>query len=218
MKKIILTIGFVLGLTILTAPKVDASEANGIGTVTLKTNVNVRSQDNFNSSIVKVLKKGTSWKVYKKSNGLYNLGGNQWLTANTKYVIFKGKENKVQIANEKVNIVEYAKKYQGVKYVFGGSSPSGFDCSGFIYYVYKNNGYPIERKAARHYWQDVKKTDNPKAGDLIFFKNTYRSGISHIGIYMGDGKFIHASSNKGVTISNVNDTYYKNHFAGYGSF
>jgi len=105
----------------------------------------------------------------------------------------------------------------GVPYVWGGSSTSGFDCSGFIYYVLKNTGHNVSRLNAASYWNQYPSTSNPQIGDLVFFKGTYKAGISHVGFYIGNGDFIHASTSKGVTISNVNTSYYKQHFAGYKS-
>lgn len=110
--------------------------------------------------------------------------------------------------------VTVAKSVLGIRYVFGGSSKSGFDCSGLVYYAYKNAGISISRTSAAGYYSISSATSSPKIGDLVFFKNTYKSGISHIGLYMGSGKFISASGTK-VQISSLNSSYWKAHFAGY---
>ncbi|QBK26330.1 LysM peptidoglycan-binding domain-containing C40 family peptidase [Ureibacillus thermophilus] len=117
--------------------------------------------------------------------------------------------------NPNLKAVELAKKYIGVPYVFGGSSPSGFDCSGFIYYVYKNAGKSISRETAADYYQKATKVTSPKVGDLVFFSNTYKKGISHVGIYIGDGQMINASSS-GVKIESIKTGYWKNRLSGYG--
>lgn len=109
-------------------------------------------------------------------------------------------------------IVAYAKKYLGYKYVYGGSSPSGFDCSGFTSYVYKHFGYTISRtsSAQASNGKAVSKSDL-QAGDIICFsRSSGSSKIGHVGIYIGNGKFIHAAnSRKGVITSNVSgDGYY----------
>lgn len=109
-----------------------------------------------------------------------------------------------------------AKKYLTVPYVWGGSNPNGFDCSGFIYYVFNESGHSLSRTNAAGYYNLSTKTNNPQVGDIIFFKNTYAIGITHLGIYMGNGMFIHAGGNQ-VQISSVNESYWKSHFAGYGS-
>lgn len=112
-------------------------------------------------------------------------------------------------------IIATAKKYIGVPYVWGGESPSGFDCSGFVQYVFKVHGISLNRTTETQYNHGsyVSKS-NLKPGDLVFFQNTYRAGISHVGIYIGNGQFIHASSSKGVTISNLSSSYYTSHYYG----
>lgn len=115
------------------------------------------------------------------------------------------------------DVVSYAMQFLGVPYVFGGVSPSGFDCSGFVYYVFKNNGYNISRGGVTTYWSQVKKVSNPVPGDLVFLQNTYKPGPSHIGIYIGNGQMIHAGD-KGISIANLNSSYNRKHFLGYGRF
>ena len=118
-------------------------------------------------------------------------------------------------ANTKLQrAVSIALGQQGVPYVFGGSSPSGFDCSGLVYYSYRNAGLSVYRTTAAGFYSISTPTSSPKVGDMVFFKNTYKAGISHIGLYMGNGRFIAASGNK-VQISSVYESYWKAHFAGY---
>lgn len=112
-------------------------------------------------------------------------------------------------------IVDTAMNYIGVPYVWAGTSPSGFDCSGFVYYVYKENGYSINRTAASIYENGVyvEKADL-QVGDAVCFSSS-SSSIGHVGIYVGDGQFIHASSGTGsVIISDLSSTYYTNHYVG----
>lgn len=113
------------------------------------------------------------------------------------------------------SIIATAKKYIGVPYKWAGSTPSGFDCSGFVQYVFKAHGISLNRTAASQYKHGtfVSKS-NLQPGDLVFFQNTYKAGISHVGIYIGDGKFIHSSSSKGVVISNLSSSYYVSHYYG----
>ncbi|QTC40458.1 LysM peptidoglycan-binding domain-containing protein [Bacillus sp. V3] len=115
------------------------------------------------------------------------------------------------------NVVDVAKKYIGTPYKWGGTTPSGFDCSGFIYYVFNQAGTSISRTNTEGYYSKSTAISNPKPGDLVFFKNTYKSGISHMGIYLGDGEFIHASDS-GVVVSKLSNTYWSPRFAGYRTF
>lgn len=112
-------------------------------------------------------------------------------------------------------IIANAKKHLGTPYVWGGDGPGGFDCSGFTQYILAQSGIKLPRNTADQYkiGTYVSKT-NLRPGDLVFLANTYRSGISHVGIYIGDGNFIHASSSKGVTISSLSGSYYQQHYYG----
>lgn len=112
-------------------------------------------------------------------------------------------------------IVANAKKYIGVPYLWGGTTPKGFDCSGYVQYVLRQSGISLPRTTTEQYKVGtyVSKS-NLQPGDLVFLQNTYRKGISHVGIYIGDGKMIHASSSKGVTISNLSSSYYVEHYYG----
>lgn len=98
-------------------------------------------------------------------------------------------------------VVDYAKEFVGVRYVYGGTSPEGFDCSGFIGYVYKNFGIKLSRSAQSMYKNGTKVSRAAlKAGDILFFDASSRKtagAIDHVGIYLGGDKFIHASSSKG---------------------
>ncbi len=115
-------------------------------------------------------------------------------------------------------IVEFAKKYVGYPYVWGGTSPSGFDCSGFTYYVFKQFGYSLNRTAAAQLSNGyaVSMADL-QPGDLVLFGGTYASNAAatHVGIYIGGGQFIHAAnSGTGVVISALSESYYASRFVG----
>lgn len=118
--------------------------------------------------------------------------------------------------SKSTNIIETGKKYIGVRYSFGGSSPKGFDCSGFTSYVFKQNGITLPRATTGQATVGTKVSKSDlQAGDLVIFSNTYKKGPSHVGIYIGGGQFIHASSTRsgGVIISDINSAYYTNHFS-----
>ncbi|EJQ24050.1 MULTISPECIES: NlpC/P60 family protein [Bacillus cereus group] len=111
-------------------------------------------------------------------------------------------------------VIGKAQSYLGLPYVWGSASPSngGFDCSGFISYI-----FGVGRQDVRGYWNSVSKVDSPQPGDLVFFQGTYKAGPSHIGIYVGNGQMIHASD-KGIAYGDINSSYNQKHFLGYGRF
>ena len=120
-------------------------------------------------------------------------------------------------------IVADAKKYLGTRYVYGGASPSGFDCSGFTMYLYGKQGISLPHSATAQ-WQSGIGTkiwgrDVLQPGDLIFFNDPAVSrgkACSHVGIYIGNGQFIHASSPRsgGVITSSLNEDYYDRYYVG----
>ena len=104
-------------------------------------------------------------------------------------------------------IIAYAKQFLGCKYVYGGMSPSGFDCSGFTSYVYKHFGYSLNRTSSGQRSNGVAvDKSNLKAGDILCFNG-------HVGIYIGGGSFIHAANpSKGVIISSLSESYYTKNY------
>lgn len=107
-------------------------------------------------------------------------------------------------------VIATAKQQLGIRYRWGGTSRGGFDCSGFVQYSYKKNGVSLPRTSSdmSRVGSSVSKS-NLKPGDLICFQTRRSSRVSHVGMYVGDGKFIHASSGKGrVMVSNLSDSYY----------
>jgi cell wall-associated NlpC family hydrolase len=114
-------------------------------------------------------------------------------------------------------ILDLARAQLGVSYVYGGASPStGFDCSGFVYYTFTQNGYSMNRTASSQYRQgvSVEKADL-EPGDLVFFASSGGWYIGHVGIYLGDGEFIHASSGgKRIMVNKLSDTYWSRYYYG----
>lgn len=111
-------------------------------------------------------------------------------------------------------IVSRAAKYKGVPYVFGGTTTKGFDCSGYVQYVFKDCKAKLPRLADEQALQGIFVTQKQlRPGDLVFF-TTYAAGASHVGIYAGDGQFWSASSSKGVILSSLRDDYWKQRYYG----
>lgn len=124
-------------------------------------------------------------------------------------------ENTSNNNSKKSELVAYAKQFLGSRYVHGGTSPKGFDCSGFTQYVYKHFGYNISRSSSAQSKNGtyVEKS-NLQVGDLVFFSN-YKTnkGIGHVGIYIGNNQFIHASTEKtGVIISSLSSSTYQKRY------
>ena len=108
-------------------------------------------------------------------------------------------------------VVAYAKQYLGCKYVSGGASPkSGFDCSGFTYYVFKNFGITLNRSSGAQVSNGTQvDKEDLQLGDLVLFQGWGTTSIGHVGIYIGENSFIHAANgNKGVVITSLSDSYY----------
>lgn len=116
-------------------------------------------------------------------------------------------------------LVEYAATLLGCKYVYGGSSPSGFDCSGYVKYVFAHFGINLSRTSSSQYSNSVRISKSDlNLGDLVFFSQTSGSStVGHVGIYVGGGQFIHAASpGKGVRYDSLSDNYYSSHYIGCG--
>ena len=113
-------------------------------------------------------------------------------------------------------ILKEAEKYVGYPYIWGGSSPStSFDCSGFVSYVYNQCGWDFGRLGAQGLYNISTRTSSPKPGDLVFFTGTYDTpGISHVGIYVGDGWMLHCGDP--ISYANLNTSYWQSHFYAYG--
>lgn len=183
--------------------------------------VNFRKGAGTDSEIIDSLDKGISVEIIDTLSGWHKVK----VGSKTGYVVTKfvsavsttaeksSRSAQDAAINESDNsviseIVAFAKKYIGVKYVYGGKSPSGFDCSGYVGYVFKNFGIALSSSSAGMYSDGVKVSKSAlKAGDLLFFDASSRKSsgvIDHVGIYLGGDKFIHAStSNKKVLIQSL---------------
>jgi len=115
-----------------------------------------------------------------------------------------------RIAN---TLTRSALRFLGTPYVFGGTSGYGFDCSGYVQHVYAMLGVHLPRTADAQYYAGSRTVGGIKTGDLVFFQ-TYEPGPSHVGIYLGNGHFAHASSSHGVMVSSLSDSYWSARYIG----
>ncbi len=112
-----------------------------------------------------------------------------------------------------VVLTRHAMRFLGVPYVFGGTNSGGFDCSGYVQHVFAMLGVRLPRTADAQYDAGHRTAGGMAPGDLVFF-TTYTAGVSHFGIYMGNDRFVHASSSQGVTVSSLHDRYWSARFVG----
>ncbi|MFS1519063.1 peptidoglycan-binding protein [Bacillus sp. SCS-151] len=110
------------------------------------------------------------------------------------------------------SLITIAQKYIGSPYVWGGTSPSGFDCSGFLTFVFDQKSIKIPRTVS-DIWNFTVDVQNPSIGDIVFFE-TYKPGPSHAGIYIGNNQFIHTDSSVGVTVSHLSNSYWNSRYLG----
>jgi cell wall-associated NlpC family hydrolase len=113
-------------------------------------------------------------------------------------------------------VADLAEAYIGAPYVWGGTSPADFDCTGFVQWVYAHFGISLPHSEAGQLASGpAVSVEDLQPGDVLVFANTYRRGLSHAGIYLGDGRFVHAADERhGVTISRLWDGYWAQRLAG----
>ncbi len=157
---------------------------------------------------------------FQKANGLPETG-----IVDSATIVKLNTENNKKIAERasasralvNAKVIEYSKQYLGVPYVWGGESPKGFDCSGFTTYVFEKFNVKLPRTASSQFNSGIKvEKENLQPGDLVFF-TTYKKGPSHVGIYIGNNQFIHASSGSNghkVVITGLDTSYYKRRYLG----
>lgn len=205
--------------------------------------VNLRKEANTNSEVVDKLSLNTYVDVYAEENGWSKVKVNgkegyisssllsekkketsrsletprtktsETSSEDTKTSQKKKTTTTVPVSGKGATVVETAKKYIGCSYVYGASGPSSFDCSGFTSYVFKQHGISLNRTAAGQYSNGVAVSrDQLQPGDLIMFG---KSGINHVGIYIGGGQIVHAANkSRGVTTDTINSGYYNNNYVG----
>ena len=166
--------------------------------------LNVRSGPGSSYEKVKSLTSGAQVEILEKLDGWYRIEGG-YVSAD--YILILDDS----MSSLQAQIVAYARTFLGCAYVYGGNGPKSFDCSGLTKYVYKHFGYNINRTATQQLKNGVTVSkENLQPGDLVFFNSTNNdvNKATHVGIYIGNGQFLHASNKKlGVTITSLSDAY-----------
>ena len=201
-----------------TSAKKTNSASNSItqkkGTFKAKSNVNVRSAAGTTNKIVAKVKKGTTVTVSQQKK----MGNDVWFHVKVNKtsgwilgsLLTSVNKSTSKSTTASQNVVDQAMKLRFIPYIFGGTTKNGFDCSGFVQYAFKQSGKNISRTTLSQFAQS-KKVTSPKPGDLVFFENTYRKGISHVGIYIGNNKFVHAGG-KQSQVTSLSNSYWKSKF------
>lgn len=216
----------------LTTPSTSAATGGVYAVVNCEGSLNMRASASTESAVVASLPTGYNLNVYDYADGWIKVADDN---GNTGYVKsdFISLKNGVKPSNtvaapaaqsssasaKASQIIAYAKQYIGTPYVYGGTSlASGVDCSGFTYSIFKNNGVTINRSSKEQYKNGtaVSSKSDLQPGDLVFFNTGGDSAISHVGMYIGNGQYIHSTDggNRGVCISNLNEGYSANTYVG----
>lgn len=179
-------------------------------------NVRMRSAPSTSAKILGKYQTGTAVEIIGINNGWYKVrhGGKTGYIRSDLITLAQNGAAAVSAAalSQGQAIADFARQFVGDKYVYGAASPTrGFDCSGLTYYVYGKFGYSISRTASQQYKNNgtpVSK-DELQPGDLVFFSRNGGHSVTHVGLYIGDGKFVNASTEKtGVIISSLSSTWY----------
>lgn len=214
--------GYMAGEYLTVSTSMDA--ALGYGKVNSDvSSLNIRSGAGTGCSVLNSVSGGTVLELTGVQDGWYKVvhGGTSGYVSSD-YITLTSETPAATVAASSVGeeIAAYAQNFLGTPYVYGGSSTSGFDCSGFTKYVYGQFGYTLNRTATDQLSNGVSvRKDELQPGDLVFFNDPSRNAgkaCSHAGIYTGDGQFIHSSSSRsgGVIVSSLTSGYYNTYFVG----
>ncbi len=180
----------------------------------IASSLNIRAGAGTDYEKVGSLRMGKVVEIVGESNGWYQIDSG-YVTSDYVSIV---DASEAAASGKGQEIADYAMQYVGYPYVYGGSSPKGFDCSGFTSYVYRQFGYSINRSASNQLDNGTSVSMGElQPGDLVFFKKsgTGSKRASHVGIYIGGSQFVHASTARvGVIVSNMSDAYYTTGFVG----
>jgi len=179
--------------------------------------LNVRNQPSLSGKIYTKLPKGYNVTVTSQGNGWARISYSGKIGyVSSKYIAPGSTVTKASTVSTdyKSKAIAIAKSQMGVKYVWGGTTPSGFDCSGLVTYAFKNAGYNKLPRTAGEMYNVGTKVTSYKPGDLLFYATSGGKKVTHVAIYIGNGQMIHAATSKGVSIASINNSYWKPRFIG----
>mgnify|MGYP002519482223 CR=1 FL=1 len=197
-------------------------------TVYTTTTLNVRSGAGTSYSVVGVLGSGKAASVVGTSGSWYKIKyGSGYGYISSKYTTSSAPSNGGSTGGSSTpsnssgsSIASYAKSFLGCSYVYGAAGPRTFDCSGLTQYVYAHFGKSIPRTSASQYASCKKISKSQlQPGDLMFFSSSSGGGVSHVGIYVGNGQMVHAANSRtGVCMDSINSSYYVKNYVGSGRY
>lgn len=207
---------FISGI-FLSTPVLGSNTPNTKSGFIIATNVSLHSNPEMDSRIVTTIYGHQTVEINEETQLWYKItlknGDSGWLYK-TYVALEPGPDTVLNSAS--VALIGYAKKFINTRYIYGGTTPRGFDCSGYTRYIYSRFGYKIP-----HCSQEQINIGTPIAkkrllpADLVFFTTSGSRQINHVGIYIGEGKFIHAASgSRVVRIDTLSETYYKRRYHG----
>lgn len=203
------------------APSIDQASASG-STYYVKVNsgtLNMRNKPAASGKVVAKLSKNQLVTVASQSKGWAKVsikGKSGYVSSQyiaPKVVTTAKTAAPKPTANYKAKAISVAKSNMGVKYKWGGTTPSGFDCSGLVTFAYGQAGVKLARTASEMYNTGTKVTAY-QPGDLLFFATSGGRKVTHVAIYIGNGQMIHSATSKGVSIASINSSYWKPRLVG----
>lgn len=209
--------GWVVSEQSIAPPPVNTTTSGSTVAYALEPRVNIRSGPSTDDERIAVAVRGTKMEVLSEQDGWlkvkFDNGTEGWVA---QHLVRRPAPAWSGGSADGQSLVQTAMSYLGAPYRRGGTSRGGVDCSGLVYAVCRQHGISLPRSSRDMYGHgDPVSKQDLQPGDLVFFKNTYRSGISHVGIYIGNNQFVHAvQPGRGVQVTSLSSSYYVAHWAG----
>ena len=196
--------------------------SNGGGVKVTASALNLRAEPSLSAAVIGKLYEGTTAEIIGINSGWFKVNssaGTGYISPDyVEYIELSSASAGQASSNSSLGqqVVDKALSYLGVKYVYGGASPSGFDCSGLSYYVYKQFGATLNRSSSAQTSNGYKVSKSElMPGDLVFFSSPGSSSVGHVGIYIGNGQMVHSvKPGRSVEIDTINSGYYSTYYWG----